>query len=71
MLRVHEHQHSPEQVFVHDVSLDVVGVVFHAKSEQLQDQSQQLSCLEVVYRNKKTTYVYLHNKPRLEAVLHN
>lgn len=45
---VHEHQHSSEQVFVHDVGLDVIGVVLHAEGQQLQDQRQQLSRLEVV-----------------------
>lgn len=49
VFRVHEHQHSPEQVFVHDVGLDVIRVVLHTEGQQLQDQSQQLSCLEVVY----------------------
>lgn len=50
---VHEHQHSSEQVFVHDVGLDVIGVVLHAEGEQLQDQRQQLSRLEVVWRYKQ------------------
>lgn len=52
---VHEHQHSPEQVFVHDVCLDVIGVVLHTKGQKLQDQRQQLSCLEVVYTNKASS----------------
>lgn len=37
---VHEHQHSSEQVFVHDVGLDVIGVVLHTEGQQLQDQRQ-------------------------------
>lgn len=45
---VHEHQHSSEQVFVHDVGLDVISVVLHTEGQELQDQSQQLSRLEVV-----------------------
>lgn len=45
---VHEHQHSSEQVFVHDVGLDVIGVVLHTEGQELQDQRQQLSRLEVV-----------------------
>lgn len=45
---VHEHQHSPEQIFVHNVGLDVIGVVLHTEGQELQDQRQQLSCLEVV-----------------------
>ena len=31
VLGVHEQQHSPEQVLVHDVGLDVVRVVLHAE----------------------------------------
>lgn len=53
---VHEHQHSPEQVFVHDVGLDVVGMVLHTEGQKLQDQCKQLSCLEVVYTNKQQSY---------------
>lgn len=37
VLRVHEHQHSPEQVFVHDVGLNVIGVVLHTEGQKLQD----------------------------------
>jgi len=54
VLGVHEHQHSPQQVLVHDVGLDVVGVVLHAERQELQDQRQQLSCLEVVCAERKT-----------------
>lgn len=53
MFGVHEHQHSPEQVLVHDVGLDVVGVVLHAEGQQLQDQRQQLRRLEVVCKRSK------------------
>lgn len=38
MLWVHEHQYSPEQVFVHDVGLDVIGMVLHTEGQKLQDQ---------------------------------
>lgn len=52
VFRVHEHQHSPEQVFIHDVGLDVIGVVLHTEGQKLQNQCQQLSCLEVIYTNR-------------------
>lgn len=45
---VHESQHSPQQIFVHDVHLDVVCVVLHAEGQQLQNQSQKLSGLKVI-----------------------
>lgn len=45
---VHKYKDSSEQVFVHDVGLDVICVVLHTKGQKLQDQCQQLSCLEVV-----------------------
>lgn len=50
---VHEHEHSSEQVFVHDVGLDVVGVVLHTEGQQLQDQRQKLRRLEVVCKRTK------------------
>lgn len=40
MFGVHEHQHSSEQVLVHDVGLDVIGVVLHTEGQELQDQRQ-------------------------------
>lgn len=49
---VHEHQHSPEQVFIHDVGLDVIGVVLHTEGQQLQDERQELSGLEVIYKKQ-------------------
>lgn len=45
---VHEHQDSSEKVFVHDVGLNVIGVVLNTEGQELQDQRQQLSCLEIV-----------------------
>ena len=42
MPRVHEHEDSPEEIFVEDVVLDVVGVVLDAEGEQLQDEAEQL-----------------------------
>ena len=63
MLGVHEQQHSAEQVLVHDVGLDVVRVVRHAEGQQLQDQSQQLSRLEVVCPEKMESFLtqYTHS----------
>lgn len=54
MFGVHEHQHSPEQVFIHYVGLDVIGVVLHTEGQKLQDQRQQLSSLEVVCTNQQS-----------------
>ena len=39
---VHEDEDSPEEIFVEDVVLDVVGVVLNAEGEQLQDEAEQL-----------------------------
>ena len=39
---VHEDEDSPEEIFVEDVVLDVVGVVLDAEGEQLQDEAEQL-----------------------------
>lgn len=52
MFGVHEHEHSPQQVLIHDVVLYVVRVVLHAERQQLEDQSEKLSCLEVVWSGK-------------------
>lgn len=48
MFGVHKYEHSPEQVFGHDVGLDVIGVVLHTEGQELQDERQQLGCLKVV-----------------------
>lgn len=58
---VHEHQHSPEQVFVHDVGLDVICVVLHTEGQKLQDQCQQLSRLEVVYTQQTAELIHPDN----------
>ena len=42
MSGVHEDEDSPEEIFVKDVVLDVVGVVLDAEGEQLQDEAEQL-----------------------------
>ncbi len=52
---VHEHQHPPQQVSGHDVVLDVVRVMLHAEGQQLQDQSQQLRRLEVIWHTDRTS----------------
>lgn len=39
---LHEHQDPSEEIFMQDVVLDVVSVVFNAKRQQLQDQAQEL-----------------------------
>lgn len=56
---VHEHQHSPEQVFVHDVGLDVICVVLHTEGQKLQDQCQQLSRLEIVYTQQTAKSLFI------------
>lgn len=48
MLRSSEHQYSAEDVFVDDVVLYVIRVMLHTESEQLYDQSQQLTRLEII-----------------------
>lgn len=48
MLGGSEHQYPPENVFVDNVVLDVIGVVLHAERQQLQDQSKQLACLKII-----------------------
>lgn len=53
---VHKYKHSSEEVFVHDVSLDVVGVVLHTEGQKLQDECQQLSCLKVVYKGQRQSF---------------
>jgi len=53
VLRGGEHQHSPQDVLVDDVVLDVVGVVLHAECQKLQDQRQQLGRLEVIWRGRR------------------
>lgn len=53
MFGVHEHQHSPQQVLVHDVVLYVVRVMLHTERKQLQDESQKLSRLEIVWRDRE------------------
>lgn len=47
-----EHEHPPENVFVDDVVLDVVGVMLHTESKQLQNEGQQLWRLKIIFRNK-------------------
>ena len=42
MSGVHEDEDSPEEIFVKDVVLDVVGVVLDAEGEQFQDEAEQL-----------------------------
>ena len=39
---VHEDEDSPEEIFVKDVVLDVVGVVLDAEGKQLQNEAEQL-----------------------------
>lgn len=48
MLRGSEHQYPPENVFVDDIVLDVIGVVLNTKCKQLQNQGQQLGCLKII-----------------------
>lgn len=50
MLGGGEHQHSAQDVFVDDVVLYVICVMFHTEGEELHDQRQQLACLEVICR---------------------
>ena len=39
MSGLHEDEDSSEEIFVQNVVLDVVGVMLHAKGEELQDQA--------------------------------
>lgn len=34
---IHQDQHSSQQIFVHNVVLDVIRMVLHTESKQLQD----------------------------------
>lgn len=48
MLGCGEHQHSAQDVFVDNVVLYVIRVMFHTKGEKLHNQRQQLARLEII-----------------------
>ena len=60
---VHEDEDSPEEIFVEDVVLDVVGVVLDAEGEQLQDEAEQL------HRARVHAQLLLRLRPAAAALL--
>lgn len=48
MLGSGENQHPPEDVFIDNVVLNVVGVVLNTECQQFQYQGQQLGGLEII-----------------------
>lgn len=56
MFGVHEHQHSPQQVLIHYVVLYVVRVVLDAERQELQDQREELSRLEIVWSGEENGF---------------
>jgi hypothetical protein len=52
-----QHQHSPQQIFVEDAVLNMVGVMFYTEGEQLENNSQELSSAVVVPQGSITLSV--------------